>query len=268
MPSTNTIKAHPLIAFFVLAYLLSWTSFYVLGGPFLFPFGSVLAAVIVAAATQGRVGLRDLFFRCLSWHVSPLWYLLAIALPVTIALGALFLNASSGSRVTAGEEPFVWYQFFLMLPVALIDAPLWEEAGWRGFAMPRSSAKRSRLFNTFILGLLLAGWHLPIALSGGRLAVPYVVTTLLSAFVTNWIYYNARESALLAMLYHASANAMGIVFFQGRSDDDLLHLYWFLAGMNFVAAIILILAQRNSWLNPQPATPPPNATSLSQTGLT
>ena len=248
----NSIKRHPLIAFFVLAYAISWTSFYALSGPFLFPFGSIVAAVIIASVTQGPAGLKDLLFRSFRWRVSPVWYLLAIAVAVVIAFGALYLNSLSGPPVMVGAEPIVWYQVLLMLPMALVDAPLWEDSGWRGFAMPRFSADHSRLFNTFILGLLLAGWHLPLAISSGRLFAPYVITTFLSAFVTNWIYYNSRESALLAMLYHAAANAMGAIFFHGRTDDDLFRLYWLLALTNFIAALIIILAGRNSWLKRQP----------------
>lgn len=42
-------------------------------------------------------------------------------------------------------------------PEALIDAPLQENSGWHGYAMPRFPAGRSPLANTLILGLLLAG---------------------------------------------------------------------------------------------------------------
>ena len=89
-----------------------------------------------------------------------------------------------------------------MFPMAMIDAPLQENSGWHGYAMPRFPANRSRLVNTLILGVLLAGWHFPLTLAEPSIMVPYLLTTLASAFVTNWVYYNARESALLAILYH------------------------------------------------------------------
>jgi len=240
------ISRYPLVTFFVLAYAISWGSYFVLSGPFIFPFGSILAAVIVAAATQGVAGLKDLLGRVFHWRVAPIWYLAALAVPVAIACGALYLNAARGAALPpmfAGA----WWEALLILPIAIIDAPLWEDSGWRGFAMPRFPAKRSRFLNTLVLGVLLAGWHLPLALSAGPIAVPYVLTTILSAFVTNWIYYKSGESALLAILYHGAANAMGAAFFRSYTGEDQFCLFWFLAVTNFTAVMVIVLADRKTW---------------------
>jgi membrane protease YdiL (CAAX protease family) len=81
----------------------------------------------------------------------------------------------------------------------MLDAPLWEESGWRGYALPRFPAGRSPLVNRLILGVLLAGWHLPIALSEPALTVPYLIAAIASAVVTNWGYYNTGGSAKLVV---------------------------------------------------------------------
>lgn len=246
----NIFARHPLAAFFALAYLLSWGSFFAMGGPFVFPFGSVVAAVVVAFASEGTAGLKELLRRCFRWRVNAVWYVAAFVMPVAIGLGALYLNVLTGAPRPAFTG--AWYEALLLIPMALVDAPLWEDAGWRGFAMPRFSSGRSRIVNTFILGLLLAGWHLPLALSAGAVAAAYVITTVLSAFVTNWIYYHARQSALLAMLYHATANALGITFFQTYTGDDQVKLFWLLAATNLLAAAIVILASRRMWFGTDP----------------
>jgi hypothetical protein len=60
--------------------------------------------------------------------------------------------------------------------------------------------------------------------------------------VTNWVYYNARGSALLAMVYHTSANTLGIYFRQMLSGSDLARYYWLLAAFTSLAAVVVVLA--------------------------
>jgi hypothetical protein len=50
------------------------------------------------------------------------------------------------------------------------------------------------------MGVLLAGWHAPLTLSEPSIIAPYLITAILSAIVTNWVFYNARQSALLVEL--------------------------------------------------------------------
>ncbi len=107
--------------------------------------------------------------------------------------------------------------------------------------MPRFPASRSALANTLILGVLLAGWHAPLVLTEGSIAAPYLIATILSAVVTNWVYYNARESALLAILYHTAANTMGLYLFPTLAGPDLARAYWLLAAVNCVVVVVVVL---------------------------
>jgi uncharacterized protein len=238
---TSFIKRHSLVTFFALAFAVSWGSYYILSGPFLFPFGSILAALIVASVTGGRNGLKDLAGRCLRWNVGLKWYAAALFVPAFIGLSAVTINVLLGAPMPTVAQLGPWYSLLLMFPVAIIDAPLWEETGWRGYALPRFSTERSPLVNTLILGVLLAAWHLPIALSGGALAVPYLVAAIASAVVTNWVYYNARGSALLAILYHSAANTIGLFFSPAFSGPDLTRYFWLLGAVNIAAAALVVL---------------------------
>lgn len=251
------IKRHALVAFFVLAYVLSWGN-YALSAtwpniPFLFPYGPLLAALIVASATCGSEGPKDILMRCLRWRVGLKWYIAALFLPVAIALAAVSLNVLFGASMPKAAQLGPWYSLFLLFPMAMIDAPLGEEPGWRGYAMPRFSASRSPLKNTLILGVLLAGWHLPLALAEGAIAAPYLIATIASAVVTNWVYYNTHKSALLAILYHTSANTMGLYIFPTSTGPELVRLFWLLAAVNCVVAVIVILmAGQNFRRQPHP----------------
>jgi hypothetical protein len=199
----------------------------------------------VASLTGGTEGLKNLFFRCFQWRVGFKWYALALLTPIVIALTTVTLTIVLGAQIPTGAQFGNWYDVLLLFPIALVDAPLWEESGWRGFAFPRFPTERSRLSNTLILGLLLAGWHLPIALGGGALAVPYLLAAVGSAVVTNWVYYGAKESALFAILYHTAANTMGIYLFQMFNEAEKVKLYWLLAAINWLAAVIIIALSSN-----------------------
>jgi CAAX protease family protein len=257
---TSVIKCHSLMTFFVLAYGLSWGNAILSVAwpsfPFLFPFGPFVAALIVASVTRRREGLKDLLSRCLCWRVGPKWYAAALFVPVAIALATVSLNILFGATRPTAAQLGRWYSLFLLFPVAMIDAPLWEETGWRGYAMPRFPANRSPLANTLILGVLLAAWHLPLALADRALAAPYLIAGIASAVVTNWVYYNTRESALLAILYHTAANTIvGFYFFPMFSGPDSVRLWWLYAAVYCVAAVIVVLvAGANLQRQPQAKT--------------
>jgi len=259
--STSIVKRHPVVTFFVLAYGISY-GFYILSAiwpdfPFLYPFGSVIAAIIVASITRGMDGLKDLLSRCLRWRVGLRWYAAALLVPAAIGLAVLVLNTLLGAPLPTLAQLGPWYGIFLMFPMAMIDAPLQENSGWHGYAMPRFPANRSRLLNTLIIGVLLVGWHFPLTLAEPSIMVPYLLSTLASAFVTNWVYYNARESALLAILYHTAANTIGIFYAHMLTGADLTRYFWLLAAVNVVVAVSVVLFDRKTWRTSNPVAQVP-----------
>src|SRR5215218_6303247 len=103
----------PLLMFFVLAFGLSWGNAVLTAAspsfPFLFPYGPLLAALLVASATTGRAGLKDLASRCLRWRVGLRWYAAAGLTPVAIALAAVGLNVLLGAAMPPGEQIGPWH---------------------------------------------------------------------------------------------------------------------------------------------------------------
>jgi uncharacterized protein len=86
------INRHPLTAFFVLAYGLSWWAWI----PYAFDafpnpvasFGPFLAALLVLALTEGRSGVVGLLRRTVRWRVGVGWYLVALLLPLRTLVSA------------------------------------------------------------------------------------------------------------------------------------------------------------------------------------
>ena len=236
------VQRYPLIVFFGLAYGLSWGNFILTNRnpniPFLFPFGPLVAALITAAVTGG---LRDFASRCLRWRVGLKWYAAALLVPVFIGLATIGLSVLLGGPAPSAARIGPWYSLFLIFPMALVDAPLGEESGWRGFALPRFSANRSPLINTLILAVLVVGWHIPLVISEPAVIAPYLIAGIASAVLTNWIYYNTRGSALMAILYHSAANTVGLYYAPMLASGDQARYYWMLAAVNWVVAVAVVL---------------------------
>jgi uncharacterized protein len=146
------VKKHRLIAFFVLAYLLTWWIYPVLKvSPLLGIFGlfgPALAAIIVAAVTEGKSGVKSLLSRVVRWRVGLLWYLIALGLPTVLSL------ATAGLNYLLGAPAFVQVGSLTVFDLVLFVLVVGEELGWRGYALPRLLEKRSPLIASLILGVL------------------------------------------------------------------------------------------------------------------
>jgi hypothetical protein len=134
---SRSVKRHPLVTFFVLAYAISWAFLPVEAVRFL-PSGPLFAALIVIPITQGWAGLRELGFRMIRWRVRWYWYALALGLPLTVHLTYMCLNVAAGAGVPslAFSSLTTFLMVFAVRLVNPADGPLGEHPGWNGVALP------------------------------------------------------------------------------------------------------------------------------------
>jgi uncharacterized protein len=251
------LARHPLISFFVMAFAFSWLvwSPWVLSeeGAGLLSFklsdaasgllnaaaillGPTLSGFIMAGITEGRAGIRRLLRRIVLWRVGFQWYLFAlIGVPVVMALGTLILPGGLESVLALGPGYVPSYLGSFVL-VTILGGPLFEEPGWRGFALPHLQPLYGPLVGTLILGLLWALWHLPEFLvpswaesSGGSGLldiVKFVIIAIVFAIVTTWVFNNTRGSVFMAILVHASIDTfslpMGVLFSPSDVANSIL----------------------------------------------
>lgn len=216
----SAIAKHPLVSFFLLAFILSWIAVLPLILNPSFPpepfqalgalAGPTLAALIVLAATEGRSALRPFFARYVQWRAGIVWWLIvlfgtlvSVTLVASIIVGPAVLSnfaANFGRALPA---------YLIALVAGIVLGPLWEEPGWRGFALPRLQAGYGPLIGTLVLGVLWALWHLPGYFGGWLQGSPLalLVSSVAFSFVMTWVYNNTRGSILLMILLHASSNA-------------------------------------------------------------
>jgi membrane protease YdiL (CAAX protease family) len=104
----------------------------------------------VTAMTEGGSGVNALLRRVVQWRVGWIWYVVAIALPVALALAVQGVHRLTGGTVAAGPgDPPALIAILALLVVG-------EEIGWRGFALPRLQARFGGLGASLILGALWA----------------------------------------------------------------------------------------------------------------
>lgn len=117
-----------------------------------------------------------------------------------------------------------------------------EEAGWRGFALPRLQAHTSPLVACLVLNVFWPLWHLFLWMAEGKpVSSPEYwgqsYLAHLSATVTIvWFYNRSKGSILVAGIAHAAANTIFAFF----TNLDWAIYNWTAA----VAALVLILVDR------------------------
>jgi membrane protease YdiL (CAAX protease family) len=253
----NVLTRQPLPAFVVLSILLFLPLFAAAGIAFtleapawlqyltqaLSSWSPNLAAVIVTGAIGGGAGVRKLLSGFLKWRVRPIWYLVAIALPIALGFavaGAYYLSAGRPPDVLAS---FTVTSFLGTVLNHLFRGPLGEEVGWRGFALPRLQARYSALKSSLILGLVVVVWHIPTffiqGLAGSALLIfvaSFIVALMSFTVVMTWLYNNTNGSLLLAVLMHLSFNVALTL-----SVAPLEAQMTIMAGLYFTLALVVTL---------------------------
>ena len=216
------LRRHPLISFFVMAYAISWT--YVIVFLIVWPLpdtivtdtpellGPVVAGFVMTAVMSGRAGVRQLLRRFVMWRVNGAWYLYALlAIPALYVIGVALVPGALGSFKAPSLTMSLLYPVFFIV-VLVLDGPLLEEPGWRGFALPRLQARWGPLVGTVILGIMWGSWHAPqyftktFAAANGGLSVSGVIVFLLATVIFSvlitWAFNNTGGSLLIAPYPH------------------------------------------------------------------
>lgn len=251
------IRNHPLMSFFSLTYFIAYASLfgYILLNPsqpmaawtpvwFLNVFSPTIGAVLVAWLSGGMREVKHLLRGFTIWKVGIRWYVAATFLllgPLVIALIYIALG-----NPPMGLQPGVTIPILLgTVFVQLFSGPLSEEAGWRGFALPRLEARHTALVSSLILGVLWTFWHLPLFFLTGaaQRGIPFpiylVLITTLTIYLT-WLYNNTHGSLLITTLAHASFNLTG-VFITGLVSLMPAMMFYVTVGPLLFLCILLIV---------------------------
>jgi hypothetical protein len=170
-------------------------------------FAPSLVALALTALVDGRVGTLGLLRRTVKWSVGARWYVFAVGYMAAIKLTvALLLRIATGAWPAFGQESV----YIMAIPFST-PVQAGEEIGWRGYALPRLSARLGLPGASVVLGVIWACWHLPFFFisgtdkSGQSFPVYLLSVTALSVAMA-WLYWRTNGSLLLTMLMHAAVN--------------------------------------------------------------
>jgi membrane protease YdiL (CAAX protease family) len=265
------VRKHQLVTFFVLSYALAYLAMFghvylKPGQPlppfsvswFIFVFSPTISAVFCAWAIGGWAEVKKLLSGFTRWKVGLGWYLaalflilgpLAISL-VYIAMGNPAAGLSAGSTILMliGQAGF-----------QLLSGPASEEAGWRGFALPRLESRHNALVSSLILGVIWTFWHLPLSYVPGQAqaTIPIPIYLLLIVTVTiyiTWLYNNTRGSLIITTLAHFSYNLTGLVIYGMVTLMPAMTFYMTAGPLLFLVVVGVVVYFKPKYLSRKPVS--------------
>lgn len=256
------LRKYPVASFYVLAFVLAWAgrvplamssyglfSLDPLTTTFLFILGGAaptLAALAVALALKGGKGPDVLFEPFRRWRVGLFWYLIALLAPFLATVAGLYADmlflggpAPDWARFEWAGLPFMFLSVFISY--------VWEEVGWRGFALPRLQERYSAFFTSLVMGLLAFLWHLPLSLNKSLpiFSVPLFFQLIFHLAITlwfTWLYNNTRGSLLLVSIFHASLNVTAGLSMSVVGESGFIRQYPVVTVLYLITAALFVLA--------------------------
>lgn len=249
------MKRYPLLAFLVLTYLLSWSTwlpvwtvargaepvglkaaYWQIAGEM----GPGLAALIVATGYGGLPGLKRLVGRLRLKGVPAGWCGVALLLPpacsfCTTALYTMFGgDAPDFAALPIRQQP--WQPIVLGVVTACF-----VELGWRGFALPHLQSRTDAVAASVALGLLWAGWGLPLSVATSQTALWWTVSSLVlgvlpGSILVTWLFNNSQGSLVPVILFNLSVKFTDLLLAAPPASLTLtLVPYW--------AAAVVVVAE-------------------------
>jgi uncharacterized protein len=254
------VAAHPVAAFFLLAYGFSWLfwlapAFGLRGAAgavllYIGVFGPAVAAATITRLTGGS--LRAWLRGVMRFRAAPQWYATVIGFPILLVAAITVAFVATGGAI---ESSLVGERLASYVPLVIVWtlAGVGEEPGWRGFALPHLQQRLTPVRATLVLGLAWALWHLPLLAaadepSHGLAAAPLVGVSLLfiAAIVGYAFFYtylwNRTRSISLAILLHGSITAANGAFVLLPSDEQVGGTYAHLQALTTTVVALFAFA--------------------------
>ncbi|MFC1720198.1 CPBP family intramembrane glutamic endopeptidase [Pseudomonadota bacterium] len=167
---------------------------------------------------HGKGSIRALWARLFQWRVPGLLYGVALLAPLAaMSLALLITYFVHPDAFALGDINVVKLAvIFFILP--LLDGPIGEEIGWRGFFLPLLMQRHNAIVASLIVAVVWFLWHLPhyhadgMEMSGLILA-KYIIYTFALSLIHTWLFTRAQGSILIHVIFHNMANYVVLLAF-------------------------------------------------------
>ena len=210
-------------------------------------FGPSLTAFLLTYRSDGKAGAIQLLKRAFNFHIPWKWLAAIFLMPPLLAGLALAIHVLLGGQLPQlqllSQPAAILPSFFFIF---LLQGPVPEEFGWRGYLLDRLQSRWNALIASLILGFFWWLWHLPANFMEGVAQaylpqIPYLIWILAFSVLMTWIYNNTGGNLLAALLFHTMANLSNALFptFE-LTPGGSQQAYYFLAALTVITASLVI----------------------------
>lgn len=213
-----------------------------------------IAVLIVAKIAYGNKGLAELKNRFRFWKKGMKWHHI-ISVWGTCLLTFSAMNLATGilNNFMLASTEFTWKinlftsDFWLGFLIAMFldGGAVFEENGWRGFALPLLQNRFSPLKASIILGFMWFGWHIPVKFdiffygfeNALKLFFILMIKFILLSIVMTFFFNQAGGVTIIAIAMHGISNDSLRLAGQILSDSYTVYL---LTEINLVIPLSIV----------------------------
>jgi membrane protease YdiL (CAAX protease family) len=188
--------------------------------------GPSLAGLLMILWLYGLPGIRRLTWQLSPWSVRRGWRVLAVCLLLPIGVAVLTITVLAMLGVAVPRLSPLWltkYLYAAVIGQGFLGPGLFEEIGWRGFALPHLQQRYSALVSSLIIGLVWACWHFQNFMSLDPFPVfldpfpwldvaVYVPTLMVYSVIFTWVYNSTGGSLFAVVVLHGAIDAQEYLF--------------------------------------------------------
>lgn len=246
---------HQLVTFYGITFLISWTAwwfmslvydgaqttiivyvFSTIGG-----LGPLLSLAMLQRITHQEISLKEILSQIRFKDWKNLWIAAAIVtIPILSNLGNLirYLTGGEGRLQIIKSRPdelgiFVVLVMMIHFAASLITSPLFEEPGWRGFALPRLQDKFGRTLGSLVVAVLWWLWHQPMNLTFGlEPTLHSALSMIVLSLIIDSLFNLSGGNLLAAMLAHQSYGTVFTFIYEGEPN-------WITLGLRVLFLVVI-----------------------------